>query len=108
MNKCSEGTTLGADTEANLSMPISTALLPSDDRDLPVPFPPLLAGGLSYSETQRQQASASHLRRVAQVLKERYSRIPFYSARAAKEGEKYWLDLAASAPNILPGNPYKI
>jgi hypothetical protein len=89
-------------------MPISAESQRKDESELPDPFPPLLAGGLNYSEEQRRRASELHERRVAQVLKEQYSQVPFYAERAARLGESYWLDLASSARNLLPGDPYKI
>ena len=39
-------------------------------------------------------------RRVAAHLKKHWSHIPFHAERAAQEGEDYWLDLAASCPNL--------
>ena len=48
--------------------------------------------------TEKQQEE--RLQQVAQHLKEGHSHIPWHRDRAAQRGEKYWLDLAESCPNL--------
>lgn len=49
-------------------------------------------------ECVTEEESELHHQRAALRLKERYSQIPFYAERAAKD-PNYWSDLAASAVN---------
>jgi hypothetical protein len=86
-------------------MQTSTRLYPTDVE--PLPLPPRLRPGsaLTPSADPTLAQYQLHLRRVGRLLKERYSHIPFYAERAARWGDEYWIDLAASSPGILPGNP---
>lgn len=64
-------------------------------------------GTLMHSDPVKERCYGDHIRRVAQHLSERYSSSSFHQDRAAS-CPGYWLDMAESAPNLLPGNPYQI
>lgn len=52
-----------------------------------------------HKQCQMDDEADLHLVRAALRLRERYSHKPFYMQRAAKYGERYWIDPAYSAVN---------
>ena len=60
----------------------------------------------AWGQTEAGLKWEAQLQRAAQRLKERYSHMPFYAAKA-KNDPDYWIRLAGSEPNLglLPEGP---